>query len=104
MIYVHAIFDLSTNFFLLSSFEPCLSIWTTATMALYILNVDHGDLDRISYRGFSAKKRIVHSEEQVNKAIFRTSQAEANDNEGILASERLDMSSLVSGGAGTGKT
>ena len=73
-------------------------------MALYILNVDHGDLDRISYRGFSAKKRIVHSEEQVNKAIFRTSQAEANDNEGILASERLDMSSLVSGGAGTGKT
>ena len=73
-------------------------------MDLHILNVDHGDLDRISRPGFSAKKRIVHSEELINKAIFRSSQAEANDNEGILASERLDMSSLVSGGAGTGKT
>lgn len=73
-------------------------------MGLYVLNVDHGDLERISRPGFSAKKRIVHSEEQVNKAIFRTSQEEATENEGILASERLDMSSLISGGAGTGKT
>lgn len=73
-------------------------------MDLYVLNVDHGDLDCIGYHGFSAKKRIVHSEEQVNKAIFRTSRVEANENDNILASERLDMSSLVSGGAGTGKT
>jgi hypothetical protein len=73
-------------------------------MGLYILNVDHGDLGRISHPGFSAKKRIVHSEEQVNKAIFRTSQEEAEESEGILSSERLDMSSLISGGAGTGKT
>ncbi|KAL7541991.1 hypothetical protein ACHAXR_011413 [Thalassiosira sp. AJA248-18] len=80
------------------------SIWTTSTMGLYILNVDDGDLERIRNTGFSAKKRIVHSEDQVNKAIFRTSQEEANENEGILASERFDMSSLISGGAGTGKT
>ena len=73
-------------------------------MGLYVLNVDCGDLDHISSPGFSAKKRIVHSEEQVNKAIFRTSQEEAEKNEDILANERLDMSSLVSGGAGTGKT
>ncbi len=73
-------------------------------MDLYVLNVDKGDLDRISCHGFSAKKRIVHSEEQVNRAIFRTSQVEASENEIILASERLDMSSLISGGAGTGKT
>lgn len=73
-------------------------------MGLYILNVDQGDLDRISEPGFSAKKRIVHSEEQVNKAIFRTNQEEAEESAGILATERLDMSSLISGGAGTGKT
>ena len=69
-------------------------------MNLYILNVDDGDLDRIHEPGFSAKHRIVYSEEQVNKAIFRSSQEEAKENEGILASERLDMSSLISGGAG----
>lgn len=81
------------------------SIWTTATMGLYVLNVDRGDLDRVSQPGFTAKKRVVHSEEQVNKAIFHnTSQDEIKENEGILASERLDMSSLISGGAGTGKT
>lgn len=73
-------------------------------MDLHVLNVDRGDLERIGCQGFFAKKRIVHSEEQVNNAIFRTSRAEASENEDILSSERLDMSSLVSGGAGTGKT
>ena len=81
------------------------SIWTTATMGIYVLNVDRGDLDRVCQPGFTAKKRIVHSEAQVNKAIFHTtSQDETKETEGILASERLDMSSLISGGAGTGKT
>ncbi|KAL7533695.1 LOW QUALITY PROTEIN: hypothetical protein ACHAWF_004591 [Thalassiosira exigua] len=83
---------------------PVFSIWTTATLQLYIVNVDDGDLHRIGDPGFSAKKRVVYSEEQVNKAIFRTSQQEAKENECILASERLDMSSLISGGAGTSKT
>ena len=76
------------------------SIWTTSTMNLYILNLDNGDLDRIHDPAFTAKKRIVYSEDQVNKAIFRTSQEEANEEAGILASERLDMSSLLTGGAG----
>ena len=80
------------------------SIWTTSTMELYILNLDDGDLDRIHDPGFTARKRIVYSEEQVNRALFNTVQEEARENEGILASERLDMSSLISGGAGTGKT
>jgi hypothetical protein len=57
------------------------SIWTTATMGLYVLNVDQGDLDRVSQPGFTAKKRVVHSEEQVNKAIFHnTSQDESQPN------------------------
>lgn len=79
------------------------SIWTTSTMNLFIINLDEGGLDRIHDSSFSAKQRIVYSEEQVNKAIFRSSQEEAKEEEGILASERLDMSSLITGGAGTGE-
>jgi len=32
-------------------------------MDLYILNVDEGDLESIVEPGFSAKRRVVHSEE-----------------------------------------
>lgn len=41
------------------------SIWTTSTMDLYVLEVDKGDLDRerIQCSTFSARKRIVYSEE-----------------------------------------
>jgi len=76
------------------------SIWTTSAMNLFILDIDAGDLNRIHDPAFSAPKRVVHSEEQVNKAIFRTSQEEAKENADVLASERLDMLSLISGGAG----
>ena len=72
-------------------------------MELFVLNVDEGDLDRIHEKGFSAKKRVVYSEEMVNKAVFRSTQAEAREDDDILASERLDKSSHISGGAGTGK-
>ena len=40
---------------------------------------------------------------KVNELIFRTSEDERRNEEGILATERVDMSSLISGGAGTGK-
>ena len=39
------------------------SIWAITTMDLYILNVDEGDLESIVEPGFSAKRRVVHSEE-----------------------------------------
>lgn len=39
------------------------SIYTCSTMDIYILNIDDDDLDRIQDQGFSAKKRVVHSEE-----------------------------------------
>ena len=81
------------------------SIWTTSTMELYILNLDEGDLVRIHDPAFSAKRRIVYSEERVNRMIFRTSEDEAAESEGILAAEgRVDISSQILGGAGTGKT
>ena len=74
------------------------SIMTTSTMNLYILNLDNGDLDRIHDPAFTAKKRIVYSEEKVNKAIFHMSQEEEETS--ILASERRNMSTLLTGGAG----
>jgi len=73
------------------------SIWTTSTMNLYILNLDNGDLDRIDDPAFTAKKRIVYSEDKVNRAIFQTSREEEKS---ILASARRDMSTLLTGGAG----
>ena len=73
-------------------------------MDLYIVNVDQGDLLRILEPSYSSKKRIVYSEELVNRAIFRTTEEEAAESEGILAAERQDMSSQILGGAGTGKT
>ena len=74
------------------------SIMTTSTMNLYILNLDNGDLDRIHDPSFSAKKRVVANEEKVNKAIFHMSQEEEETS--ILASERRNMSTLLTGGAG----
>ena len=71
-----------------------LSIHTSNTMEMFILNVDDGDLDRIHEPGFSTTKRIVWSEQQVNDAIFRSNKVEAR------ASETCDMSSLITGGAG----
>ena len=63
--------------------------------------MDEGDLDRIVHDpSFTPKRRITHSEELVNKAIFRASEEEAKYGEGILEAERGDMSTCVSGGAG----
>jgi len=41
---------------------------------------------------------------KVNKAIFRANEEEAKANEGVLATERANLSTVISGGAGTGKT
>ncbi len=74
-------------------------------MELYELNVDEGDLDRIAIgdKSFTAKKRVVHSEEMINKAIFREGSVESKHSETVLAtSTERDMSSLIHGGAGTG--
>ena len=74
-------------------------------MELFIVDLDGGDLDRIQYDpSFSAKKRIVYSQEVINQAIFRQSAEESKDNEEVLLNERHDMSTHLSGGAGTGKT
>ena len=44
---------------------------------------------------------IVYSEELVNRAIFRASEEQAKDDDGVLAAERGDVSTVVSGGAGS---
>ena len=67
------------------------------------MNVD-GDLHRLQDRGLALKKRIVHSEMLVNRAIFQLSEDEARESEGIFQSSSQDKSTLISGGAGTGKT
>ena len=60
------------------------SIWTTSAMEMFILDIDAGDLDRIQHeKNFAAKKRIVYSQEIINRAIFRTSAEESKENEEI---------------------
>ena len=73
------------------------SIYTTSTMDLYILNIDEGhlELQHIQNPHFSLKRRIVYSEEKINKAIFRGTETENHDN--ILSSEHRDMSTLIQG-------
>ena len=71
-------------------------------MDLFPLNIE--ELDRIHSPEFILPRRIVYSEQQVNKAIFRVRTTENEDHDDILASERMDMSSLINGGAGTGKS
>jgi len=73
------------------------SIYTTSTMDLYMLNIDEGhlDLQHIQSPHFSLKRRIVYSEEKINKAIFRGTETENHDN--ILSSEHRDMSTLIQG-------
>ena len=43
-------------------------------MDLFILNVDEGDLERVQTPGFSAKKRIVHSERLGKSFLLRAPQ------------------------------
>ena len=66
--------------------------------------MDNGDLYRLQDQGLALKKRIVHSEMLVNRAIFQLSEDEARESEGIFQSSSQDKSTLISGGAGTGKT
>jgi len=80
------------------------SIWTTSTLDLFAVNVDNGDLHRLQDQGLALKKRIVHSEMLVNRAIFQLSEDEARESEGIFQSSSQNKSTLISGGAGTGKT
>jgi len=44
---------------------------------------------------------IVYSEELVNRAIFRASEEQARENESTLATDRRNMSTVISGGAGS---
>ena len=66
-------------------------------MDLYMLNIDEGhlELQHIQKTHFSLKRRIVYSEEKINKAIFRGTETENHDN--ILSSEHRDMSTLIQG-------
>jgi hypothetical protein len=73
-------------------------------MDLYTLDVDQGDLERLGSGDFSPQKRIAHYEQQLRKAVFQTNEAEAKDNQDILSGERTGMSTILAGGAGTGKT
>lgn len=99
MIYKPLYTQFSTLTYTISSFlKTYISIYTLSTMDMYILNVDEGDLMRIHEPGFSATKRILDSEAKINKAIFHLKDAE------MMASETFNKSSLVTGGAGTGKT
>ena len=67
-------------------------------MDLFILNVDQGHLEQIHKPDFAAEKRVVYLEKQVNEAIFRSNEVET------MASESQDVSTFITGGAGTGKT
>lgn len=62
------------------------------------MNVDEGGLEQIHKPDFAAEKRVVYSEKKVNEAIFRSNEVET------MASESQDVSSFITGGAGTGKT
>jgi hypothetical protein len=58
--------------------------WALCACTSLTFNVDHGDLEHIKMPGFTAKKRIVHSEETVNKAIFMQSWKEVIDTENVF--------------------
>ena len=45
------------------------SIYTTSTMELYIL--EETDFSNLHEPGFSAKKRIIHSEALLHQSLFR---------------------------------
>lgn len=81
------------------------SIFTSKPLDLFTLDIDEGDLDKLgSGEFFAPKKCIAYYEQQLNRAIFDVSEEEAKDNEAILSSERVGMSTSLFGGAGTGKT
>jgi hypothetical protein len=77
------------------------SIYTSRPMDLFTVDVDD-ELDRLGDSEFVPKKRVLESDKRLAKAIFRTTDSEINDNREVLSEACNDMSTQLSGGAGTG--
>jgi hypothetical protein len=77
------------------------SIYTSRPMDLFTVDVDD-ELDRLGDSEFVPNKRVLESDKRLAKAIFRTTDSEIKDNIEVLSEARNDMSTQLSGGAGTG--
>ena len=74
------------------------SIFTGSAMELLTVDIDNDDLGRMESEDFIPKKRLLHHEQQLRQAIFRSSEKESNDNQGILTKTRPDLSTNLFGG------
>lgn len=77
------------------------SIFTCKPLDLYIIDVDAGDVESLDNDSFYPKKRVAHHEQQLNRAIFETTEEEARENEAILSGGNAGFSTSLFGVSST---
>ncbi len=81
------------------------SILDGGMMELFTLNVDDGDLKKMTSQNFNPAKRIRDHEQRTRNMLFwAAEEGEVKMNQDVLANVQLSMSTNLFGGAGTGKT
>ena len=79
------------------------SSWKTGPLTLFQINVDSGELDRLSDSNFTPKTRTLESEKILREQLFRRTQSEEEENEQILDETSDSMSTNLFGGAGVSR-
>ena len=79
------------------------SSWKTGPLTLFQINVDSGELDRLSDSTFTPKTRTLESEKILREQLFRRTQSEEEENEQILDETSDSMSTNLFGGAGVSR-
>ena len=79
------------------------SSWKTGPLTLFQVNVDSGELDRLSDSTFTPKTRTLESEKILREQLFRRTQSEEEENEQILDETSDSMSTNLFGGAGVSR-
>lgn len=74
------------------------SIFTGSAMELLTVDMDKNDLVRMENDDFIPPKRLLHHEQQLQQAIFRSTEKESSENQGILSMARPDLSTNLFGG------
>ena len=80
------------------------SIHDSHPLELYAISIDEGELEKMGDEEFTPKRRVLEYEDRISRAIFRTSETEAQSDQKLLSDALGNLSTNLHGGAGSGKT
>ena len=80
------------------------NIYTSCPATLFVVDVDDEELKLMEDPSYSLKKRVLDYEEKIAKALFNQSEAHNKNDKVMLSAASHNVSTILTGGAGTGKT